>query len=138
MTAALMLVFMAGRHAPTTRAQEGPSVWDGVYTKAQANRGRGVYRTQCAACHGDRPIGTAMAPSLTGTDFMADFGSSTMGELFEKVSKTMPSSAPGTLPPDAVADVIAFLALSNEWPAGEKELPTDPEALKLIRIVAKK
>ena len=79
-----------------------------------------------------------MAPSLTGMDFMADFGSSTMGELFTKVLKTMPSSAPGTLSETDVADVVSFLALSNEWPAGEKELPTDLEALQLIKIVAKK
>ena len=39
------------------RAQETKSVWDGVYSDAQATRGKTAYSEQCASCHG---------PELTG------------------------------------------------------------------------
>ncbi len=29
------------------------SVWEGVYTKEQAQRGLAAYRENCAKCHGD-------------------------------------------------------------------------------------
>lgn len=136
--AVTVFILAAGRHFRTAvRAQEGPTVWNGVYTKEQANRGRGLYRTNCAACHGDRPTGTAMAPALTGGDFMAAFVDLTVGDLFTKIMKTMPTSSPGILTGAETSDLIAFLALSNEWPTGEKELPVDPEELKQVRIVRK-
>ena len=36
------------------RAQEAEphTVWDGVYTAAQATRGEGLYGQHCASCHG--------------------------------------------------------------------------------------
>ena len=33
-------------------AQTSRSVWDGVYTQEQANRGKTAYAEQCATCHG--------------------------------------------------------------------------------------
>ena len=41
---------LASGGAPT---QGGVSVWDGVYTAAQADRGRAVYESHCSRCHGE-------------------------------------------------------------------------------------
>src|SRR2546423_1377917 len=49
------------------------SMWDGVYTDAQAARGQAQYRQECASCHGDRLEGggeIAPAPELAGDIFM--------------------------------------------------------------------
>ncbi len=48
------------------RAQAGASVWDGIYTEAQATRGQTEYASHCAACHGANLSGTGEAPSLSG------------------------------------------------------------------------
>ena len=44
-------------------AAEPRSVWDGVYTKAQAVRGDKLYREACARCHGENLAGGDEAQS---------------------------------------------------------------------------
>ena len=49
----------------------GPAVafvWDGVYTKEQADKGQALYKQHCGTCHGDALEGIEMAPALTGGD----------------------------------------------------------------------
>lgn len=45
----------------------------GVYTEAQAVRGKEIYRTQCVACHGSR-LDDGTAPPLAGPQFVHDWG----------------------------------------------------------------
>jgi len=78
-------------------AAESRSVWDGVYTEEQAKRGESVYRKECAACHGDLLAGAESAPPLTGGAFLANWNGLTIGDLFDRIRKTMPQSAPGRL-----------------------------------------
>jgi mono/diheme cytochrome c family protein len=79
-------------------AQEGTrSVWDGVYTDAQAKRGQGLYNQHCASCHGDQLTGGEMAPPLAGGEFLSNWNGLTLGDLFERIRKTMPLNEPGNL-----------------------------------------
>ena len=116
---------------------QGPSIWDGVYSQAQADKGKMVYADQCSVCHGDMAEGGPNAPSLSGNDFMVDFNGSPMSELFTRIGQTMPANDPGSLKPEEVAAVIAYVGSVNMWPAGQKELTTDKEALKNIKITKK-
>ena len=118
-------------------AQSPKSVLDGAYTEEQAKRGKMMYGQSCALCHGDPPTGTTMAPGLSGDDFLATYNGSTAGDLFSKISKTMPADDPGTLKPQDTVDLLAYLFSANKWPAGAVELPTDLAALKQIRIQTK-
>jgi mono/diheme cytochrome c family protein len=137
--AVVLFVFAAGQTFnqtfSTVSHAQGPTVWDGVYTDVQADRGKTLYADTCAPCHGDKAEGTGMAPGLSGADFAADFPA--MSDLFSRISMSMPANDPGKLKPAQVADVIAFLAKSNMWPAGQTELPSDEAALKGIKIVKK-
>ena len=45
------------------------SVWDGVYTELQAERGEATYSKTCARCHRDDLKGEELAPSLVGVAF---------------------------------------------------------------------
>ena len=126
---AVGLIFAAVLHA------QGVTIWDGVYTEPQADRGKTVYADQCSVCHGDEPVGSTMGPGLTGDGFMADF--MTIGELADKIRMTMPANNPGMLTPVQTADLVAFLAMANKWPAGAKELASDLAAIKDIKIVKK-
>src|SRR2546429_8929685 len=78
-------------------AADSRSVWDGVYTEEQAKRGESVYHKECAACHGDMLIGGESAPPLTGGAFLANWNGLSVGDLFDRIRKTMPQSAPGRL-----------------------------------------
>jgi S-disulfanyl-L-cysteine oxidoreductase SoxD len=119
-------------------AQQSVSVWDGVYTQAQADRGKALYQKQCASCHGADLDGGGTAPPLTGKDFKNNWDGQTAGDLFEKMQTSMPADQPGRLSREQNADILAFLLSSNEFPAGTKELPTDAAVLAKIHFDAVK
>lgn len=117
---------------------ESHSVWDGVYTEEQAKRGEAVYQKECAACHGAQLTGGESAPPLTGGVFQANWNGLTLGDLFDRIRKTMPLSKPNSLPRQQVADVLAFMLSNNKFPAGKAELYRQSEMLKEIRFETKK
>jgi mono/diheme cytochrome c family protein len=120
-------------------AQEGTrSVWDGVYTDAQAKRGQGLYNQHCASCHGDQLTGGEMAPPLAGGEFLSNWNGLTLGDLFERIRKTMPLNEPGKLNREINADITAFMLSVNKFPTGKADLPTQTEVLKQIRLDATK
>jgi S-disulfanyl-L-cysteine oxidoreductase SoxD len=117
--------------AGDAQAQATSSVWDGVYTDAQANRGSALYVQHCLVCHGVTLGGNNEAPPLTG-EFIPDWAGMSLADLFDKISVTMPLSAPGTLSHANTADILAFILKSNGFPGGSKELDSDGNALKTI------
>jgi S-disulfanyl-L-cysteine oxidoreductase SoxD len=124
------------------RSQEPPqtprSVWDGVYTEEQAKRGEPVYRKECAACHGDQLSGGESAPALTGGAFLSNWNGLTVGDLFDRIRKTMPQSGPGRLTRQQDADILAYVLSRNKFPFGKTELYRQSEMLKEIRFEAEK
>jgi S-disulfanyl-L-cysteine oxidoreductase SoxD len=135
--------FLAGIHTQPAHAQEAAaagskSVWDGVYTQAQADRGKATYTQQCLECHGEELAGQDMTPALAGSDFLSDWNGLTLGDLSERIRTTMPLNHPGTLSRDMIADILAYLLSYNKFPAGQVELPKDTQMLKMITIQATK
>jgi mono/diheme cytochrome c family protein len=117
---------------------ESRSVWDGVYTEDQAKRGEAIYRKECAACHGAVLTGGESAPPLTGGPFLANWNGLTMGDLFDRIRKTMPQTNPGRLTRQQDADILAFMLSVNKFPAGKTELYRQSEMLKEIRFESAK
>ena len=114
------------------------SVWDGIFSPDQADRGQSVYTARCAACHGATLGGTGEAPGLTGGEFVSHYDQLTVGDLFERVRTTMPQNDPATLSRDEYADVVAFLLKSNGFPVGTAALDRRTEVLATIGIQAQK
>jgi hypothetical protein len=110
------------------------SIWDGVYTAAQAERGEAAVLRRCTYCHGgdlkgaDDPPG----PPLRGEIFLAKWRGRPLGELFDTIADTMPRNNPGSLSAETCADVVAFLLDANGLPRGPQELSSDPEVLSRI------
>lgn len=128
--AVLTLAFVA--------AQEGSrTVWDGAYTADQAKRGAALYAKECASCHGGELSGGEEAPPLAGDGFLANWNGLTVGDLFERIRKSMPQQRPGTLSRQTNADILAFMLQVNQFPAGKKDLETQTEVLKTIKIAPK-
>jgi quinoprotein glucose dehydrogenase len=119
-------------------ARDARTVWDGVYTDAQAKRGEKIYADKCVRCHTDSLLGDGTATALTGTGFAANWDGVSIGELLDRTRNTMPDDDPGTLSRQQVADVIAFVLKFNKFPAGGSELATQAEALNQIKFVATK
>jgi|SRR5262245_60782556 mono/diheme cytochrome c family protein len=115
-------------------AQATRSVNEGVYTADQAKKGEGLYKEQCAACHGDNLEGSGPMPPLAGKDFLANWSGKTLGDLYEKTQTTMPATAPGTLTPEQTADIVAFLLSKDNFPTGAAALVGKTEPLAQIKI----
>src|SRR5438067_1224067 len=114
------------------------SVWDGVYTKEQAGRGKAIYLQECQKCHGENLAGGEAAPPLVGAEFLRSWNGKTAGALYENLRKTMPSDDPGGLSTRQYADLVAYIFAGNDFPAGQKELDRDIAALNEIQIETKR
>lgn len=114
-------------------AENRQSIWDGVYTDAQADRGKGQYGQHCAVCHGLALEGNDLSPPLTG-EFIPDWAGTTLDELYDKIETTMPLNAPGTLRPTIAAEIMAYILRENNFPAGQKELSSTPADLSPINF----
>jgi S-disulfanyl-L-cysteine oxidoreductase SoxD len=113
-------------------AQSSPSASSGVYTAAQATRGGALFQSKCASCHNADLSGSGTAPALAGPDFLANWVGQPIAALFDSIHTSMPSDNPGTLSTQQVADLIAFILSSNQYRAGQTEIPTDADQLKHI------
>src|SRR5215813_4818711 len=71
-------------------AENFTSVWEGVYTKEQAARGKTRYFASCAVCHGPQLQGDSDSPELAGKSFMKRWGDQSVGTLFAFASSQMP------------------------------------------------
>ena len=113
------------------------SVWSGVYSKAQAQRGQALYATACASCHGSTLHGIEQAAPLAGPAFAANWDGRTLGELFDVMRRSMPGDDPGTLTAEQNADVLAYMLNVGKFPAGKAALPADRNALDTIMFATK-
>jgi len=119
-----------------TIAEQNKTTQDGIYSESQATRGDAVYGKSCASCHGPSLEGDAQAPALADKDFADEWHGQPLSDLFERIMTTMPGDAPGTLKPEVVADVMAYMFSRAKFPAGPSDLPSDVAALKAITFKA--
>jgi quinoprotein glucose dehydrogenase len=115
---------------------ERRSVWDGVYTDAQAKRGRDSYEYSCATCHGPDLDGDPGrdVPALYGEDFTDEWSKHSVKDLFDLIKKAMPKDSPGSLRAETYVDIVTYLLQANEFPSGGEELAADATVLERIRI----
>lgn len=110
---------------PARQSPRSKTVWDGVYTAAQSERGEQAYKRDCGYCHRDDLSGGGSedgAPPLNGFTFSSRWRDLSLGDLYGTIKSTMPRDAPGSLAPQAYVDIISFLLKANEIPAGAVEL----------------
>jgi cytochrome c len=138
MAAGVLAVVAVGGVCSAVMAQQAApapkTVWSGVYTSAQATRGRLVYNAQCAVCHGAGLQGADVNPALAGAQFTSKWRGQTVGALSNRIRTTMPLDNPGSLTASATADLSAYLLMRNRYPAGATELPRVAAQQNAIRI----
>jgi quinoprotein glucose dehydrogenase len=139
---AVSLLCLAGFVFGQTGADH-TTVWSGVYTKAQAARGKDLYTKTCAPCHGENLGGKLISdssspPPLRGERFVANWADLTLHDLHTRLRTTMPPDTPGSLKNDEYTDILTFLLEQNGYPAGNDPLPSDTDRLKAIVIEKEK
>ena len=94
---------------------------DGVYTAAQAARGRGVFESVCSECH---------EPSdWTDTAFLDRWNEDSVFRFWYYIFERMPHGEPMTLSRVQVTDAVAYIFQLNGLPTGAVELGTDDDDL---------
>jgi mono/diheme cytochrome c family protein len=110
----------------------GPTVWDGVFTDAQADRAAGVFSQSCERCH---TLGAQGNRPLSGEKFWEGYTQKTVADLLAYVKANMPNGQGGSLPAATYNDLVALILKSNGFPAGTSEL--SPETVAAVQIVPK-
>jgi S-disulfanyl-L-cysteine oxidoreductase SoxD len=101
----------------------------GVYTAAQAERGKKVFEAKCTACHD--------TARFTGDIFLDAWHGKPLKDVWDIASGTMPEDNPGSLPQQEYGDIIAFFLHLNEFPTGDTELKGEAAAMAAITIEKK-
>jgi len=117
-------------------AQDTPRIWQGVYTSAQAERGKAVFGTACLRCHGE-DLGGTTAPALKGERFESSWGGGTIENLFVKIRDTMPPNFGTILDDQAKLDIVSYILQTNGFPVGTTELATGGTDLGTAQILKK-
>jgi S-disulfanyl-L-cysteine oxidoreductase SoxD len=122
----------AAAHAPhgPDHAHHGhttdPTIYAGVYTAAQAARGRAIQQRDCASCHS--PADWEQGRILAG------YHGASVYDLVDQIRMTMPMDGPGRLQYQEYTDIVAYLFQLNNVPPGASELPADEARLRAIRV----
>lgn len=133
----LIAIGLAAAGAHGLAVQDGGqarTIWEGIYTVEQAQRGQALFETTCGHCHAD-DLGGGEGPALVGAGFMRSWFQKTVQSLFTHILTAMPSDEPGLLSGDEVAALTGFLLSANGVPAGSDLLESDPDLLARILIV---
>jgi len=117
-------------------AQESLSVWSGVYTTAQADRGKAVYAAHCVRCHGD-DLGANRAYPLAGERFIDHWEARTLEQLFSQIRTMPPGAEARTVDENDKRDVMAYLLQQNGFPTGSAELARGDDELATVHITGK-
>jgi hypothetical protein len=120
-------VCVLGAQAQEPAGGGGRTVWNGVYTDAQATRGQTQYEATCRSCHRDGP--------RREVAFMRDWQGLELEGLFNQTKATMPANAPSSLSDAAYLDIVAFMLRANMFPAGSSELTAD--TIRGVRVEGK-
>ena len=89
-------------------SQSAKTIWTGVYTEAQAERGKAQYELSCTSCHkGGPPNSDVLIRDWSGTN---------LDGLFEQIKMTMPANAPGSLSEGNYVDLVAYILRVDGFP----------------------
>ena len=130
----MMILLLMSAASVLTKAQAADvrTVWDGVYTDAQAARATSTFSQACSNCH---TLASQGKGPLTGEKFWEGFAQKTVRDLLTFVRTNMPNGNGGSLPASSYNDLVALILKSNGFPAGIIELA--PETVAGVQIIPK-
>jgi mono/diheme cytochrome c family protein len=97
-----------------------------TFTTDQVTTGSDIYSERCVQCHGDKlDNGEFGGAPLNGQYFKKHWSGGSVAALIAYMKAKMPPDRPGSLTDQTYADLAAFLLDSNDYPKGDKELPSD-------------
>ncbi len=114
-----------------TKAAGAPAAPAAVTAGSLADGGKTIFANKCAGCHGPNGGGGTGPANIGPSNQLAKYA--TAKGLYDKVSTTMPRSAPGSLTATEYMQVTAFLLVQNTFVKAADPL----DASKLAAIALK-
>ena len=141
----VMTAALAWFHGVSRAQGAGRTVWDGVFSAAQAELGKHQYSGPCGSCHGRALEGghifgsrTRTAPALRGEAFLSRWTGRSVGDLFNQISTYMPLDHPASLSDEVNTSILAFIMRENGFPPGARDLPADVAVMATVQIAGQK
>jgi mono/diheme cytochrome c family protein len=109
--------------APTSEPSAGaePSTADGIFTVAQAARGKALFDETCSECH--------EVVDWTDAGFKGRWEDESVFQLWYYINDRMPYDDPWSLSRQQVTDVLTYILELNDLPAGDTELGVDDDTI---------
>jgi PQQ-dependent dehydrogenase (s-GDH family) len=104
------------------------------FTAAQSAEGKVAYNSNCAVCHGSSLTNGTFGTPLGGEYFKTTWFGRSVRAFYDKSQKTMPPAAPGSLPKDAYAKIVAYILELNGFKPSDTPLPAGGESLDGMTI----
>ena len=115
---------------------QGKTVLDGVYSDAQATRGKASYKGVCSLCHGNALEGVS-APALTGDHFLERWREDTLDSFYNFIKDNMPPRRAGDvrIPESSYLEIVTYILQMNGYGSGPNMLA--PDLLGRVMVVGK-
>ncbi len=104
------------------------------FTAAQVAAGKTAYNANCAVCHGSTMTNGTFGTPLAGEYFKTMWGGKSVKAVYDRAQKTMPPAAPGSLPKDSYANIVAYILELNGFKVGNTQLDADGDAAAKMTI----
>ncbi|HUK32342.1 MAG TPA: cytochrome c [Vicinamibacterales bacterium] len=118
----------------TPQYQPFPTIWGGVYTAAQADRGQPTAARLCGRCHGPELRGTDKAPRLTGSRFFERWDNLRLLDIVAYIQGAMPREHEFFVSGDDARDITGFMLRESGVPAGTEPVSKDVNVLSQILV----
>jgi mono/diheme cytochrome c family protein len=114
------------------------TIWDGVFTAAQAEAGKALYTTNCQTCHGATGRGGPGGPGITGAYFNKRWVDSSVLDFYTFAHTQMPPGKAGTIGNEQdYVNIVAYVLDMHGADPGTSELVYNEDQLGNIFIVKK-
>ena len=122
--------------APATATASGAGGTTPVsFTADQVNTGADIYSERCVQCHGDKlDNGEFGGAPLNGSYFKKHWNGGSVAALIGYMKAKMPPDRPGSLTDENYADLASFLLDANDYPKGDKPLPSDTASQQALSM----
>jgi mono/diheme cytochrome c family protein len=125
----------ASMAARAITARERPAtVWSGVYSKADADRGKQTYARLCSRCHGVDMKGGATEPGLVGPKFFDRWHDLRLGDIVAYIQSAMPREHDFYVSAPAAREIVSLMLQESGVPPGKAPISSDIATLNQILI----
>jgi mono/diheme cytochrome c family protein len=124
----------AGAQSPRSGRQPFPTVWSGVYSKTEAERGKQAYTQLCSRCHGTEMKGGLTAPGIIGVKFFDRWHDLRLADVVAYIQAAMPREHEFYVPADSARAIVGLMLQESGVPPGREPMAADVKIQREILI----